>query len=132
MNILKGKIESINVNGGLSIVRVKVGDLSFSSIVIDTPETDPFLKINNDIKIIFKENEVIIGIGAMKGISLRNKIPGTIKSIDSDKLLSKIVVESGVGDITSIITTNAVEQLQIKVGSQVTAMIKTNEIMLSK
>jgi molybdate transport system regulatory protein len=46
--------------------------------------------------------------------------------------LSKIVVESSVGNITSIITSNAVEQLQIKVGSQVTAMIKTNEIMLSK
>ena len=132
MNILKGKIESLNVNGGLSIVKVIVGDISFSSIVIDTPKTAPYLKKGNDINIIFKETEVIIGRGLTDGISLRNKIIGQVKSIDSDKLLSKIVVKSEIGEITSIITSNAVEQLQIEVGTQVTAMIKTNELMLSE
>jgi molybdate transport system regulatory protein len=132
MNILKGKIESLNVNGGLSIVKIIVGDISFSSIVIDTPKTAPYLKKGNDINIIFKETEVIIGRGMTDGISLRNKIIGQVKSIDSDKLLSKIVVKSEIGEITSIITSNAVEQLQIEVGTQVTAMIKTNELMLSE
>ncbi len=132
MNILKGKIESIKVNGSLSIVKVKVGDISFSSIIIDTPETAPYLKKGSDINVIFKGTEVIIGIGEMDGISLRNKLLGRVKSIDSDKLLSKIVVQTKVGEITSIITSNAVRQLQIEVGTQVTAMVKTNEIILSK
>ncbi len=132
MNILKGKIESINVSGGLSIVKVRVKDISFSSIIIDTPETAPYLKKGSDINVIFKGTEVIIGVGAMDGISLRNKLFGHVKSIDSDKLLSKIVVQTNVGEITSIITSNAVEQLQIEVGTQVTAMVKTNEIILSK
>jgi len=132
MNILKGEIESIRVNGGLSIVRVQVGDLKFSTIVIDTPKTDKHLKKGNEIQVIFKETEVIIGIGNMDGISLRNKLFGEVVSIESDKLLSKIVVKTSVGNITSIITSNAVEQLQIKMGSMVTAMVKTNELMLSK
>ncbi len=132
MNILKGEIESIKVNGGLSIVRVQVGDLNFSTIVIDTPKTDSYLKKGNKIQIIFKETEVIIGVGNMDGISLRNKMFGEIVSIESDKLLSKVVVKTSVGNIISIITSNAVEQLQIKIGSMVTAMVKTNELILSK
>ena len=132
MNILKGNIESIAVNGDLSIVRVKTGDSVFSSIVIDTPETASFLKVKNEVKIIFKETEVIIGVGDMSGISLRNKMVGTVKRIDGDILLSKLTLETAMGTITSIITSNAVEQLKIKPGMEVTAMVKTNELILSK
>jgi molybdate transport system regulatory protein len=132
MNILKGNIESIAVNGDLSIVRVKTGDSVFSSIVIDTPETASFLKVKNEVKIIFKETEVIIGVGDMSGISLRNKMVGTVKRIDADILLSKLTLETAMGTITSIITSNAVEQLKIKPGMEVIAMVKTNELILSK
>ena len=132
MNILKGKIVEINVNGDLSIVKIIVGKIRFSTIVIDTPETASFLQLNSPVKVIFKETEVIIGVGDMSGISLRNKLIGKVISIESDKLLSKLIIDTEVGEITSIITSNAVNQLKIKIGLEVTAMIKTNELMLSK
>lgn len=132
MNILEGYIESIKVNGDLSVVKVNVQGSVFSTIVIDTPETASFLKLKNEVKVIFKETEVIIGVGDMSGISLRNKITGTVTRIDQDVLLSKLTMQTAMGDITSIITSNAVEQLKIKTGMEVTAMIKTNEMILSK
>lgn len=132
MNILKGHIQEIRVNGDLSIVRVNVEGSVFSTIVIDTPETASFLKLNNEVKIIFKETEVIIGVGDMSGISLRNKIVGTVRKIDADILLSKLTLTTSFGEISSIITSNAVEQLKIKLGMEVTAMVKTNELILSK
>lgn len=132
MNILKGHIESIKVNGDLSIVKVNVAGSIFSTIVIDTPETASFLKVKNEVKIIFKETEVIIGVGDMSGISLRNKMVGTVERIDADILLSKLIMKTELGEISSIITSNAVKQLNIKLGMEVTAMVKTNEIILSK
>ena len=132
MNILKGYIESIKVNGDLSIVKVDVAGSIFSTIVIDTPQTASFLKVKNDVKIIFKETEVIIGVGDMSGISLRNKMVGTVVQIDADILLSKLTMKTEIGEISSIITSNAVKQLKIKLGMEVTAMVKTNEIILSK
>ena len=132
MNILKGKINEIKVNGQLSIVSVKVAETIFTAIVIDTPETAQYLKKNNPIQVIFKENEVIIGTGNMDSISLRNRLIGKIIRIDSDVLLSKLVVKTEVGDITSVITTNSVKRLKLEVGSKVTAMIKTNELILSE
>jgi len=132
MNVLKGHIEEIKVNGDLSIVRVNVKGSLFSTIVIDTPDTASFLRLKNEVKIIFKETEVIIGVGDMSGISLRNKIVGTVSRIDADILLSKLTLSTALGEISSIITSNAVEQLKIKLGMEVTAMVKTNELILSK
>jgi len=132
MNSLKGKIEAVNVSGDLSIVTVKVNNTNFSAIVIDTPKTDNYLVKGNPVNVIFKETEVIIGIGSVEGISLRNKLFGEVISIASDTLLSKLVVDTDVGEITSIITSKSVKRLKIEIGTKLTAMIKTNELMLSK
>jgi len=131
MNILKGKIDSVNENGQLSLVKVSVGKLTFTAIVIDTPGSAPYLSSGNDVNVIFKETEVIISTGQRPQISLQNKIPGIVHSIESGELLSKLVLETEVGRIKSIITHRAVSQLELEVGSKVVAMIKTNEIMLS-
>lgn len=132
MNVLKGKIASIKVNGDLSIVKVDLGGAVFSTILIDTPATADFLKVDNDVKVIFKETEVILGVGDMSGISLRNKMVGIVHLIESDELLSKVTIKTDLGLITSIITSNAVKQLKIVEGLELSAMIKTNEMMLSK
>lgn len=132
MNILEGNIENIKVNGDLSIVKVKIGKIVFSVILIDTPESADFLKIKNQVRVIFKETEVILGVGDMSGVSLRNKIEGEVSHIESDALLSKVTIQTEIGPVTSVITTGAVEQLSIKKGMHLTAMIKTNELMLSK
>ena len=132
MNVLSGNIAEVRVNGELSIVRVKVGDHLLSSIVIDTPETADYLVPGGEVRVIFKETEVIIGTGSTEGISLRNKFRGRVEKIDSVILLSKLTIGTPVGKITSIITSNAVSELGISEGSEVTAMIKTNELILSK
>jgi molybdate transport system regulatory protein len=132
MNILNGHIEDIEVNGELSLVKVKTGEVILSTILIDTPVTADFLITGHKVKVIFKETEVILGVGDMSGVSLRNKIMGKVIQIDSDNLLSKVSIQTGVGIITSIITSNAVRQLDIVKGQEVTAMIKTNEMMLSR
>ena len=131
MNIFKGNIEAVNVNGELSIITIRVNSISFTAIVIDTPITAPYLKQGNPIKVIFKETEVIIGIGSVEGISLRNKLFGKVISIESDNLLSKLVILTDVGEITSIITSNSVKRLKIEIGTEVCAMVKTNELLLS-
>jgi len=132
MNRLKGNIEGVKVSGELSIVTIKVANTNLTAIVIDTPETDAYLVIGNSINIIFKETEVIIGVGSVTGISLRNKLFGKVISIASDNLLSKLIIQTEVGNIASIITSNSVKRLNIVVGTELTAMIKTNELMLSK
>ncbi len=132
MNALTGEITTIEVNGNLSLVGIKVGDCHFKSIIVETPDTLPYLTVGNCIKVLFKETEVILGQGQDLQISLRNKMPAEVLAIEKGRLLAKLKLATNAGDIISIITSNAVEQLQLAVGSRVMAMVKTNEILLAK
>ena len=132
MNSLKGEIERIDISGNLSLVSIKVGECQFKSIVVETPETVDYLRIGGVVDVLFKETEVIIGIGDNMQISLRNKMISTISSIEKGKLLAKLILQTNAGEVISIITSNAVENLNLKEGSQVMAMVKTNEILLAE
>jgi len=132
MNVLTGQIETITIKGSLSLVRVLVDQIPLTAIVIDTPETAAYLVPDNVIKVIFKETEVIVGKGIDHQISLQNRLSGHIHAIEAGELLSRLLIDTPAGQVVSVITANAVEQLALKVGSEVTAMIKTNEIMLSQ
>lgn len=132
MNSLKGEIEHIEISGNLSLVGIKVGECHFKSIVVETPETVDYLRVGGAVDVLFKETEVIIAIGDNLQISLRNKMISTITSIEKGKLLAKLVLQTNAGEVISIITSNAVDNLNLKEGSEVIAMVKTNEILLAK
>ena len=132
MNSLKGEIEAIDVNGNLTLVGIKVGECHFKSIVVETPETVDYLHVGSKVNVLFKETEVIIGLGENMRISLRNKMISTITAIEKGKLLAKLVMQTNAGEVISIITSNAVDNLDLKEGGKVMAMVKTNEILLSK
>jgi molybdopterin-binding protein len=68
-------------------------------------------------------------IGRMK-ISARNQLAGKVESIVLGVVTAKVSVRVGENLIESVITRQSVEDLGIKVGDQVTAVIKSTEIML--
>ena len=106
--------------------------LKLKSIVIDTPETADYLQLNNEVNVIFKELEASIAIQADLPISLQNQISGTIKDIQKGQLLARITLQTKLGPITSVITSGSADKLWLTVGQEVYALIKTNELMLSK
>jgi len=133
MNSLKGHIKEVQVNGSLSLVTVELSDqILFKAIIIETPETASYLTVGHLVKVLFKETEVIIGKDIKHLISLQNQLTGVIKRIERGLLLSNILINTPVGDISSILTTNAVDQLGLEEELTVCAMVKTNEIMLSE
>lgn len=133
MNSLKGHIKEVQVNGSLSLVTVALSDeILFKAVIIETPETASYLSKGQLVKVLFKETEVVIGKDIKHLISLQNQIRGKIKRVERGQLLSNIIINTPAGDISSIITTNAVDQLSLKEELTVCAMVKTNEIMLSE
>jgi len=131
MNSLLGNITEITTDGSLSLAKLKVQNTVLTSIVIDTPETADYLKIGNNIKVFFKETEVILAKEITGKISLQNKIDCSVHSFEKGNLLCKIILAFGNYKIVSVITRNAFDQLEIQENDLVTAMIKTNEISLS-
>ena len=66
-------------------------------------------------------------------ISARNKIEGVITKIENGTVASTVKIEiSKSANLTSMITKEAVEELNLKEGDKVEAVIKATEIMISK
>lgn len=133
MNSYKGEITAIEQDNHLALIQVRVGELLFTSVIISPPEaSSPFIS-GKSIQLLFKETEVLIGKNIPAGsISLQNKIQGIITRLEKGKLLSRINIHASIGEVVSVVTTRAVQELQLKEGDEVTAMIKTNEIMLEE
>jgi molybdate transport system regulatory protein len=64
-------------------------------------------------------------------LSARNQLTGTIASIHVGSVMTVVKVDIGAGQrITSSITRESVEELGLQVGSPVTVVIKSTEVML--
>ena len=64
--------------------------------------------------------------------SIRNRLPGTIEQIVSDKVVSEIVINTAAGPVTSIITTGSMKRMNLKKGDAVFAIIKATEVSVEK
>ena len=63
-------------------------------------------------------------------ISARNQLRGRVETVVLGVVTAKVGVRVGENLIESVITRQSVEDLGIKVGDEVTAVIKSTEIML--
>jgi molybdate transport system regulatory protein len=64
--------------------------------------------------------------------SIRNRLPGIIEKIVSDKVVSEVVIRTKAGDVTSIITTGSVKRMNLQQGDTVFAIIKATEVSVEK
>ncbi|MBN1455972.1 MAG: TOBE domain-containing protein [Methanomicrobia archaeon] len=66
-------------------------------------------------------------------LSARNRLKGVVKGIEKGEVASTIKIEvKGSAVITSMITREAAEELKLKVGDTVEAVIKASEVMVFK
>ncbi len=66
----------------------------------------------------------------MARISGRNQLRGTVAQIVIDGLMAKVVLSIGDQRVTSIITADAVRELDLKPGDPAVALIKATEVMI--
>lgn len=130
MNKLKGIVSQIQHSGGITLVDLKATDISLSALIIDNGDRPSWLYIGSEIWAIFKETEVSIAKNFSGEISLRNKIPGNIISIEKGELLSIITITTNHFVLKSAITSRSSDMMNLKEGDHVIALIKANEISL--
>ena len=65
-------------------------------------------------------------------ISARNKLKGTVEEVILGSVMARVVVRVGEHLIESVITRRSAEELHLKKGDIVTALIKSTEVMIQK
>ena len=65
-------------------------------------------------------------------LSARNQLRGQIKDVKLGNIMAHVVVQVGDNEIESVITRRSAEELQLKPGDTVIAVIKSTEVMIQK
>ena len=68
----------------------------------------------------------------MAALSARNQLRGTIKDVKLGNVMAHVTVQVGENEIESVITRRSAEELGLKPGDAVTAVIKSTEVMIQK
>jgi molybdopterin-binding protein len=64
-------------------------------------------------------------------MSARNQLKGTVKEVKKGAVMAEVVVSLPDGqEVVSAITLGSVEELDLKAGDQVVAIIKSTEVMI--
>jgi molybdate transport system regulatory protein len=73
-----------------------------------------------------------LGVKGLK-LSARNQLKGKVLAVEKGVITAKVKVEVKMPvTVTAVITKEAVEDLDVKVGDEVTAIVKSTEIIIAK
>jgi len=65
-------------------------------------------------------------------ISARNHLKGKITDIKLGDIMAQVTVKVGQNIVESVITRQSAEEMGLKKGDEVTAVVKATEVMISK
>ncbi|MFA9373989.1 MAG: molybdopterin-binding protein [Poseidonibacter sp.] len=128
MNTLKAKVKQIDSLDNLTIVKFDYKGTTLSMMSLGLKD------INLQSEVILSINASHIAIAKdLKGdISLSNVFNCVIKKLDKGELLSSLKLQINDDYLTSIITTNSVNRMNLKVNDKVQALVKASEISIKK
>lgn len=126
-----GKVTDVTRGAVNGIVKIELsnGQHITSSITLEAID-DLDITVVKEVTAIIKSTSVLIGRGQLT-LSARNKLSGTIIDINRGAVnaIVKVELPSNVV-ISSSITLEAVDELDLTVGTEVTAVVKASEVLI--
>lgn len=65
-------------------------------------------------------------------LSARNRLTGIIKSVEQGAVMAEVVIDVGGQEVVAAITVGSVERLALQPGDEVTAIIKSTDVIVGK
>jgi molybdate transport system ATP-binding protein len=105
-----------------------LAELTFDGGTLLVPA--PHLTLNLAVRVRIPAREIILATNAPTGLSLHNVLPGTVSALHGDTTFDLAVVQLTVGRLLLLaeVTRDAVEKLNIGVGRDLHALIKSVSI----
>ena len=75
---------------------------------------------------------VSIFSGSITSVCARNHLKGKITDIKLGDIMAQITIKVGQNVIESVITRQSADELALKKGDEVTAVVKATEVMISR
>ncbi|QKW25615.1 TOBE domain-containing protein [Streptomyces seoulensis] len=131
-NQLPGTVTFVTRGEAMATVRVRLGggQIVTAAVTRDAVE-DLSLDEGSAVRALVKATEVALATGPVEGLSIRNRLPGTVREIATGAAMASVRVAVEGAELTAAITQDAVADLGLAEGSAVTALFKSTEVSLS-
>ncbi|MGW1376802.1 TOBE domain-containing protein [Streptomyces sp. NPDC002446] len=131
-NQLTGTVLAVTPGEVMATVRVRLeGGQEITAAITLEAVGELGIAAGSTVRTLIKSTEVALATGAVGGVSIRNQIPGTVTGVTTGGAMAGVKVAVAGGELTAAITKDAVEDLGLTAGSEVTALIKSTEIALA-
>ncbi len=132
-NQFPGAIVSILKGAVNSEVEISIGIKSpIIAIIPNNAVTDLSLQKGTSVHVVFSSSSVMLSAERSLKISARNQIHGVVNRIEKGAVNSEISVKTENGKtICANINNSSLEQLKLKTGTKVSALIKASSVILA-
>lgn len=131
-NRLCGTIVKVTLGQIHAHVRILWKEISLSVIITRASCEDMHLSVGDTISVLIKGTDIMIAKSLSGMLSARNRVKGVVKKIIQGDVLSKVYVESQDDMLHAIITSSSLEEMKLQEGNEVTAIVKSTELILAK
>ncbi|MET9101935.1 MULTISPECIES: TOBE domain-containing protein [Streptomyces] len=131
-NQLPGTVTTVTAGEVMAVVGIRLtGGQDLTAAITLEAVTDLGLAAGSAVRALVKSTEVALATGPVEGLSIRNRIPGTVTEIATGGAMASVKVHIDGGSLTSAVTREAVTDLALATGSPVVALIKSTEVSLA-
>lgn len=131
-NQLPGTVTAVTPGEVMATVGIRLtGGQNLTAAVTLEAVTDMGLTPGSAVRALVKSTEVALATGPVEGLSIRNRIPGTVTGIATGGAMASVKLSVDGGSLTAAVTREAVEDLSLTTGSPAVALIKSTEVALA-
>ncbi|MCX5600001.1 TOBE domain-containing protein [Streptomyces phaeochromogenes] len=131
-NQLPGTVTAVTPGEAMATVKVRLdGGQELTAAITSEAVEELGLAEGSAVRALVKSTEISLATGPVDGLSIRNRLPGTVTGIATGGAMASVKVSVEGGNLTSAITKDAVTDLGLGTGTAVIALIKSTEVSLA-
>jgi molybdate transport system regulatory protein len=131
-NQIPGTVTSVTPGEVMATVKARLtGGQDITAAITLEAVKELGLAEGSAVRTMVKSTEVSLATGPVTGLSIRNRIPGTVSDVAIGGAMATVRITVEGGELTAAITKDAVADLGLAVGTRVTALIKSTEVSLA-
>lgn len=130
MNRLPATVVAVEIEAGIALVEAEALGRRYTAMLVGVNEAVHW-RSGSEVVLLFQETEVSLAKDLSGLLSMRNRLPCRVTAIERGRLVSRVWLTCGAHPLASVITTRAVQALQLAVGDEVEGLVKANEMTVS-
>jgi molybdate transport system regulatory protein len=131
-NQIPATVVGVTAGEAMAVVRTRLDSGQELTAAITREAADELaLTAGTPVRALVKSTEVALATAPLDGTSIRNQLPGTIARIAHGNAMSAVTVTIDGAELTAAITTESADELGLRVGTFVVALMKSTEISLA-